>query len=107
MKLAGVTMVSRTMLRIASLLRLRRGRARCGTHTLPWLLTFSGALEPPTGSNGAVLCTTTLSGVATMEGTVRECAAADAVDCSNAAGCTKAFAPACNNKGAQSVSCRA
>eukprot|EP00953_Heterococcus_sp_UTEX-ZZ885_P034978 18087-Heterococcus_DN1.PRE.1 len=53
-----------------------------------------GALEPPTGSNGAVLCTTTLSGVATMEGTVRECAAADAVDCSNAAGCTKAFAPA-------------
>ena len=38
MKLEGVTIVSRTILRIASLLRLRRGRVRCSTHGPPCVL---------------------------------------------------------------------
>ena len=35
MKSAGVMMFSRTMRRIVSLLRLRRGRGRCSTHGRP------------------------------------------------------------------------
>lgn len=43
MRFAGRTMLSRTMERIASLLRLRLGRGLCGTHT--WTCTSKGAFE--------------------------------------------------------------
>lgn len=51
MKLAGVTIVSRTMARTPSDLRLRRGRGRCWTQTPSWLLREMAGEAPEVGSN--------------------------------------------------------
>jgi len=50
MKLAGVTMFSRTILRMPADFRLRRGRARCFTHTPSLLLRETAGESPEVGS---------------------------------------------------------